>query len=105
MFNQFTEQFSINEMAEVVRRAGAQLGLRVRVEPIENPRVEADRHYYNARHRGLLELGLRPHFLSETLVESMLSAIARHQARISPDHIVPNVSWRPAPPLAAASSR
>src|SRR5690242_18824271 len=66
VFNEFTEQFSINELAELVQRAGKEYGLEVRIEPVENPRVEAEEHYYNAKHQALMDLGLKPHLLSET---------------------------------------
>jgi UDP-sulfoquinovose synthase len=95
VFNQFTQQFSINELADIVRRAGADLGFAVNVAQVENPRIEAEEHYYNARHTGLLELGLRPHLLSETLVESMLAVIDRHRDRVIVDHILPQTRWRP----------
>src|SRR5205823_7616614 len=54
VFNQFTEQFTINELAELVERAGQEYGLDIRVEHIQNPRVESEDHYYNAKHTGLL---------------------------------------------------
>jgi UDP-sulfoquinovose synthase len=95
VFNQFTEQFSVMELAELVQRAGKEYGLDVRIEPIDNPRVEAEEHYYNAKHTKLLDLGLQPHYLSETLVESMFGAIERHRDRVILDHILPRDRWRP----------
>jgi UDP-sulfoquinovose synthase len=95
VFNQFTEQFSIVELAEKVRAAGADYGIDVRVEHLDNPRVEMEDHYYNATHTKLLDLGLRPHLLSETLIESMFTQIERFQDRVIPDHIMPSTRWRP----------
>ena len=95
MFNQFTEQFSVNELAELVQRAGKEYGLDVAIAPVENPRVEAEEHYYNATHQALLDLGLEPHLLSETLVESMFGVIERYQDRVIPDLILPRTKWRP----------
>src|ERR671923_650568 len=102
VFNQFTEQFAVNELADLVQRAGAEYGLDVRVDHIENPRVEAQEHYYNAAHTKLLDLGLKPHFLSETLVESMFEAIQRYRDRVIPDRILPRIRWRPREPLPAS---
>jgi UDP-sulfoquinovose synthase len=96
VFNQFTEQFSINELADVVQRGGKDYGLDVQVDHVENPRVEAEQHYYNATHTALLELGLQPHDLSETLVESMFAVIERHKDRIRREAIMPRTKWRPA---------
>ena len=42
------------------------------VKSVPNPRIEAEEHYYNAKHTGLLELGLQPHFLSDNLISSLL---------------------------------
>src|SRR3990170_4745728 len=94
VFNQFTEQFSIVELAELVQKAGAEVGLDVQVEHVENPRVELEEHYYNAKHTKLLDLGLEPHLLSETLIESMFSTIERYKDRVIPDHIMPATRWR-----------
>jgi UDP-sulfoquinovose synthase len=95
VYNQFTEQFSVRQLAELVQKAGAEVGLEVLVDPIENPRVEAEDHYYHATHTKLLDLGLEPHFLSETLIESMFSSIERHKDRVILDHILPRDRWRP----------
>jgi UDP-sulfoquinovose synthase len=97
VFNQFTEQFSIWQLAELVQKAGAEVGIDVTVEPITNPRFELEEHYYNAAHTKLLDLGLRPHLLNETLIESMFATIERYQHRVIADHIMPRDRWRPAP--------
>src|SRR6266545_364566 len=60
-----------------------------------HPRVESEEHYYNPAHMKLLDLGLDPHLLSQTLIESMFSAIERHKDRVILDHIMPSTRWRP----------
>ncbi len=94
VFNQFTEQFSIVELAAKVREAGAHYGLDVAIEHLDNPRVEMEEHYYNAKHTKLYDLGLKPHLLSETLIESMFSTIERYRDRVIIDHIMPSTRWR-----------
>jgi UDP-sulfoquinovose synthase len=96
VFNQFTEQFTVLELAELVQRAGKEVGLKVAVEHVENPRIEKEAHYYRASNTHLLDLGLRPHYLSETLIESMFDIIGRHRDRVIPEHIMPRTRWRPA---------
>ncbi len=96
VFNQFTEQFSVWQLAELVQKAGAEVGIDVAVEPIVNPRFELEEHYYNAVHTKLLDLGLRPHLLNETLIESMFATIERFKHRVIDDHIMPRDRWRPA---------
>ncbi len=73
----------------------AAYGLPVEVRHLDNPRVESEEHYYNPAHTKLLDLGLDPHLLSETLIESMFSAIERHKDRVILDHIMPSTRWRP----------
>ncbi|MBV9433050.1 MAG: NAD-dependent dehydratase, partial [Hyphomicrobiales bacterium] len=93
ILNQFTETFSVNELAELVRKAGATLDLRVTIEPIENPRKEAEDHYYNPVHRGLLEMGLEPHFLTEGVLVEMMERIIPHRNKIDRARIMPRVRW------------
>ena len=95
VFNQFTEQFSILDLARQVHDAGSAYGLPVQIRHLDNPRVESEQHYYNAAHTKLLDLGLEPHLLSETLIESMFSAIERLKDRVILDHIMPSTRWRP----------
>jgi UDP-sulfoquinovose synthase len=95
VFNQFTEQFSVRDLADIVQRAGKEYGLDVRVESLDNPRFEKEEHYYNAAHTKLLDLGLKPHFLSETLIESMFGVIERYRERAIPKVIMPKTRWSP----------
>jgi UDP-sulfoquinovose synthase len=101
VFNQFTESFSISELAELVREAGGQIGYEVHVEHLDNPRVELEEHYYNPVHTKLLDLGLKPTHLGEELVESMLNAIERHRDRVIGSAIDPRTTWKPGSPAAA----
>ena len=94
VFNQFTEQFSIAQLAALVAKVGEEAGLSVRVEHLPDPRVEAEEHYYNARHTRLLELGLQPHLLSEGLLRSILAIALRYRDRVDPATLRPQVDWR-----------
>jgi len=96
VFNQFTEQFSVMELAELVKEAGEHLGYRVEIQHYENPRVEKEEHYYNAIHTKLLDLGLQPTLLGEELVESIIHAIERHKGRVIEAAIDPQTRWNPA---------
>jgi UDP-sulfoquinovose synthase len=96
VFNQFTEQFSVLELAELVKQAGEHLGYSVTIDHVENPRVEKEEHYYNAIHTKLLDLGLEPTLLGEELVESIIHAIERHKGRVIETAIEPRTQWNPA---------
>ena len=91
------------ELADLVQKAGTELGYEVAVERLENPRVELEEHYYNATHTKLLDLGLEPSHLGEELVESMIHAIERHKDRVIASAIDPHTRWNPAAPPAGVS--
>jgi len=94
VFNQFTEQFDLLGLASAVCEAAHAFGLRATVEHLPNPRVEQEQHYYNAANTRLLDLGLQPHYLSETLLESVMRVVMRYRDRIRPELILPAVDWR-----------
>ena len=93
ILNQFTETFSVNQLAEMIKSVGGSLGLNVKIKPIINPRKEAESHYYNPAHSGLLELGLKPHFMTEDVIAAMLEKIMTYKDRIDTDKIMPRVIW------------
>ncbi len=94
VFNQFTEQFSIRELADLIQQLGTKLGLEVTIDSLPNPRVEAEEHYYSAKHSKLVDLGLTPHVLSESLLDSMIAIAVRYRGRIDPSLFLPRVNWR-----------
>jgi UDP-sulfoquinovose synthase len=96
VFNQFTEQFSVLELAELVKGAAEHLGYSVEIQHCENPRVEKEEHYYNAVHTKLLDLGLEPTLLGEELVESMIHTIERYKDQVIAGSIDPRTRWNPA---------
>jgi UDP-sulfoquinovose synthase len=96
VFNQFTEQFSVIDLAHLVKYSAEHLGYAVELRHVENPRVELEEHYYNAVHTKLLDLGLEPTLLGEELVESMLHAIERHKDNVIESAIDPSTRWNPA---------
>jgi UDP-sulfoquinovose synthase len=91
VFNQMTESFTVTEIAKVV--ATSYSG-EVSIENLENPRVEAEMHYYNVVHSGLVGLGLTPHCLSETLISSMFDVAERYKDRVDRNALLPLVNWR-----------
>jgi UDP-sulfoquinovose synthase len=94
VFNQFTEQFSVLELAQMVKAAGKKLGLAVEVDHLPDPRVEAEEHYYNAKHSKLVELGLEPHLLSDSLLDSLMNVALKYRDRIDAGVMLPRISWR-----------
>lgn len=95
ILNQFTETFSVMQLAEHVARAGSLVGLNVEIARIPNPRKEKEAHYYNPVHTGLLDLGLQPHLLSDDVLVQMLATVSRYKELIDVRKIHPRVSWNP----------
>jgi UDP-sulfoquinovose synthase len=93
ILNQFTETFSVNDLAEIVSRVGKELGLGVEVQTLSNPRKEAEEHYYNPKFSGLFELGLEPHYMTDDVVAGMLERLMPHRDQVDPDKIMPRVRW------------
>jgi len=94
VFNQFTEQFSLIGLAEAVVEQSKKFGLEAQIKHLPNPRVEAEQHYYNARHTKLIELGLEPHLLNSSVLTSLLENIIKHREKIDRSLIMPTVNWR-----------
>ncbi|MEB3191278.1 MAG: NAD-dependent epimerase/dehydratase family protein [Snowella sp.] len=94
VFNQFTELFSVGDLAAMVKKAGTALGLQVAIENLENPRIELEEHYFNAKNTKLLDLGLQPHYLSDSLLDSLLNFADKYKERVDRGQILPKVSWR-----------
>ena len=94
VFNQFTEQFSVLDIARLVETAASKMGLRVEIDHLPDPRVESEEHYYNAKHSKLIDLGLKPHLLSDSLLDSLMNIAVRYRDRIDASLILPQVNWR-----------
>lgn len=82
VMNQFTETFSVRELAEKVTRAARALDLKVKTRSVMNPRVEAEQHYYNPAHTAFDALGLRPHLLNDEVLAEMIALALRHRHEI-----------------------
>ena len=93
IFNQFTETFSVIDLATKVQETGSALGLNVDIQHVENPRLEAEAHYYNPCNTGLLDLGLSPHYLSEGVLVEMMEYVIKYKDQIKHDQIYRKIKW------------
>ena len=91
VFNQMTQSLSITQMAETIAKVSPE---KVTIEHLANPRVEEEGHHYNVVHSGLVELGLDPHLLSDTLIESLFEITKRFAHRVRPEAMIPTIDWR-----------
>lgn len=90
VFNQMTESMSVRDIAGVIAE---QFPGPVQIEHMNNPRTEAAEHYYNVKHTRLVELGLQPHLLSNTLIESLFSIVEANKHRVDVEKLYPTVQW------------
>jgi UDP-sulfoquinovose synthase len=94
VFNQFTEQFSVLQLAEMVKTAARDFQLDIKINHLPDPRVELEQHYYNAKHTKLVDLGLVPHRLSESLLDSLMNIAITYRDRVDKTLFAPSVNWR-----------
>jgi UDP-sulfoquinovose synthase len=102
VFNQFTEMFSVGELAGRVSAVARGLGLDAEIAHLDNPRTEREEHYYNCVNTNLRSLGLEPTPLSDDTIAGLIRLAAEHRERIEVRLIAPRIEWRPRQPLAAA---
>ena len=94
VFNQFTESFSVKELAEKVQKVSREQGLDPKITSIENPRVEAEEHYYNAVNTHLRDLGLEPNLLTDDVLRGILETAIEHRDRVIKENVLPTVTWK-----------
>ncbi len=93
IFNQVTETFSVNDLAEKIATVGTKRGHAVEVKNITNPRIEKEEHYYNPTYSGLKELGLEPHLLTDDVLNSMFAVVEEYKDNIQEHKIFRGVKW------------
>jgi len=94
VFNQFTEEFSVMELAQMVQNAAVKEGLSAKISHLENPRVELEEHFYEAANTNLLDLGLKPHFLTDEVIVNILKTVIAHKDRVIKENVLPTVTWK-----------
>lgn len=94
IFNQFVETFSVNELAQKVHDIGRKFSLDVQIKCLENPRKEMEEHYYNPAHTGLLDIGLKPHYLTDDVLATMMETVLKYKESIKQDIIFKGVKWK-----------
>lgn len=86
IFNQFSEIFSVNSLAEKVLEAGEAIGLSGEVQNIPNPRFELEEHFYEVENSGLRDLGWTPCLLTDEVIKRLLLWIRDNKFDINNDH-------------------
>jgi UDP-sulfoquinovose synthase len=94
VFNQFTEQFSVKDLAHKVVAAGERVQKSVKLTQVPNPRIEMEEHYYNAKHTGLPQLGLKPHLLDDAALDAIFAQVRANCGHVNKDTFEPRVRWK-----------
>jgi UDP-sulfoquinovose synthase len=93
IFNQIMETFSVNELAELTQKVGIRRGHEVEINPIPNPRKEAEAHYYHPTYQGLQSIGVTPHYLTEEVMDRLFEVVEQYRNYIRKDVIFKGIDW------------
>lgn len=93
IFNQIVETFSVEQLAEITKDAAKKLGINVKIKCIENPRKESEEHYYNPKYQGLLDIGLKPNYLTKDVLIDMIKVVEKYKKNIRKDIIFKGIKW------------
>ncbi|MCM2531545.1 NAD-dependent epimerase/dehydratase family protein [Neobacillus pocheonensis] len=93
VFNQFTEEFSVLDLANKVKQVAQEVGFDARIVHLENPRIEKEDHYYHAVHTKLVDLGLESNLLTKDVLREILMTIIEQKNRVIKEKILPDVKW------------
>lgn len=94
IYNQFTETFSVNDLALKIQNIGSQFGINVDIQTVENPREELEEHYYNPVHKKLADIGLEPSYLTDETLGGLFELVLQHQDKIDKSIIFNGVKWK-----------
>jgi UDP-sulfoquinovose synthase len=93
IYNQIMETFTVNQLAELTQQVGQELGYDVKIKSIKNPRIELEEHYYNPSYQGLIELGVKPHYLNKESMRAMFNMVDQYKEQIRKEVIFRGVQW------------
>ncbi|OUX35846.1 MAG: NAD-dependent dehydratase [Candidatus Pelagibacter sp. TMED273] len=92
--NQFTELFSLNDLAKKVQNACRMENIKVDIKKIKNPRIEKLRHYYNPSNKSFKKIGLKPIKLNDEFIVNMVKKIIANKKIIKKNTLNPTIKWR-----------
>jgi UDP-sulfoquinovose synthase len=93
IYNQIMETFTVTQLAELTQLAGKELGYNVTIKSVKNPRIELEDHYYNPSYQGLIELGVKPHYLTKESMKEMLKIVGKYKNKVKKNRILKGVKW------------
>ena len=94
VLNQFESLYSINRLAVLVSDAADSQGIHVTLNHIENPRKEAEIHYYNPDHQKLFDLGYVPTTDIQSELNDLIKALLPYKDRVIKEMFMPKTKWK-----------
>lgn len=94
VFNQFTEEFSVLDLARKVQNVADEEGMPVKIDHLKDPRVELEEHFFHAKNTKLQQLGLKPHLLTDDVIRNILHAVVQYKERVIAENVMPTITWR-----------
>jgi len=91
--NQFTEQFSVNQLAKKVQKSLKKIDIDVSINKIKNPRIESEKHYYNAKNKNMINYGLSPTLLDDDIIISIAQYVMKYKKNINKKILKPKTKW------------
>ena len=91
--NQFTEIFTIKELALLVKESAKKIGIKTKIKYIQNPRKELSKHYFNPSNKSFLKLGLKPRKLNTKFVQTNIKKILIQKDNVDLQTISPKIKW------------
>ncbi len=95
VMNQYANVYSINNLSVKVADVCKGLGINVNVSPIENPRKEKEKHYYNPHNENLKKLGYHPSTDFDEEIKKMILRLLPYRKRILKYKSIlnPTIKW------------
>lgn len=95
VFNQFENVYRLKDLAELVRDTAFELGFTTEISHLENPREEAETHYYNPDHQKLFDLGYKPTTDMRAELMAMLTDLSPYAGHIGVyrEALLPTIRW------------
>ena len=63
------------------------------MQSVENPRKEAEEHYYNPTYQGLQDIGVKPNYLTDGALDEMLATVINYTPNVDKEIIFRGVKW------------
>ena len=93
IFNQISETFSVNQLANKISHIGNKRNHKVEIKNLKNPRKELEEHYYNPVFQGLMDIGVTPSYLTDNIIEEIFQVVEKYAENIRKEVMFQGIKW------------